>query len=246
MSNQELYSPEGLRLDGRRWNELKSFSCKINTHQSSSDGSSYVQQGNTKVMCMVNGPIEPKTKSGSDANGAVISVNLNITSFSTVERRKRSKSDRRVKELVTILERTFSEAIITDLYPRTQIVIDAYVLSQDGGILSSVTNAITLAIIDAGIAMYDFISAANVGLYNNTTTLLDLNHLEENDMSFLTVGVIGKSEKVSLLLLEEKIPFDKLESLLSVGIAGAHRIKDLMDEELRRQGKRFLAKTANR
>ncbi|KAM9916929.1 hypothetical protein OXX59_009688, partial [Metschnikowia pulcherrima] len=94
---------------------------------------------------------------------------------------------------------------------------------------------ITLALIDAGIAMYDYVSAVSVGIHDQTP-LLDLNNLEENDMSCLTIGVVGKSEKLAMLLLEDKMPLDKLETVLGIAIAGGHRIRELMDNEVREHG----------
>ncbi|KAI5955094.1 GPI14 [Candida jiufengensis] len=235
MSRLELYSPEGLRVDGRRWNEIRRFECRINTHPNSSDGSSYIEQGNTKVICTVQGPQEPTTRSQRNEDRATIEVNLTIANFATFERKKRSKSERRLIELKTTLERTFEQSILLHLYPRTTIIINVQVLSQDGGMLAAITNSITLALVDAGISMYDYVSSINCGLYDQSP-ILDLNNLEENDMSSLTIGVIGKSEKLALLLLEDKMPLDNLEKVLSIGIAGAHRIKDLMDMEVRKHG----------
>lgn len=235
MSRMELYSPEGLRIDGRRWNELRRFECRINTHPSSSDGSSYVEQGNTKVICTVQGPIEPSSRAQMNQDKANLEVNLTIANFSTFERKKRSKSEKRMVELRTTLERTFEQLILLHLYPRTNITINVQVLSQDGGMLAAITNSITLAIIDAGIAMYDYVSSVSCGLFDQSP-LLDLNNLEETDVSSITVGVIGKSEKLALLLLEDKMPLDSLEKVLSIGIAGSHRIKDLMDIEVRKHG----------
>lgn len=235
MSRMELYSPEGLRIDGRRWNELRRFECRINTHPSSSDGSSYVEQGNTKVICTVQGPIEPSSRAQMNQDKANLEVNLTIANFSTFERKKRSKSEKRMVELRTTLERTFEQLILLHLYPRTNITINVQVLSQDGGMLAAITNSITLAIIDAGIAMYDYVSSVSCGLFDQSP-LLDLNNLEETDVSSITVGVIGKSEKLALLLLEDKMPLDSLEKVLSIGIAGSHRIKDLMDMEVRKHG----------
>ncbi|CCG23659.1 hypothetical protein CORT_0E00700 [Candida orthopsilosis Co 90-125] len=235
MSRMELYSPEGLRIDGRRWNELRRFECRINTHPSSSDGSSYVEQGNTKVICTVQGPIEPSSRAQMNQDKANLEVNLTIANFSTFERKKRSKSEKRMVELRTTLERTFEQSILLHLYPRTNITINVQVLSQDGGMLAAITNSITLAIIDAGIAMYDYVSSVSCGLFDQSP-LLDLNNLEETDVSSITVGVIGKSEKLALLLLEDKMPLDSLEKVLSIGIAGSHRIKDLMDIEVRKHG----------
>lgn len=231
----ELYSPEGLRIDGRRWNELRRFECRINTHPTSSDGSSYVEQGNTKIICMVQGPMEPSLKSQTNATKASIEINLSVANFSTIERKKRMKNEKRMIELKTTLERTFDQSVICKLYPRTVIQINIHVLAQDGGLLAGMTNAITLALIDAGIAMYDYVSAISAGLHDQTP-LLDLSTLEENDMSCLTIGVVGKSEKLALLLLEDKMPLDLLESVLAIGIAGGHRVRDLMDNEVRRHG----------
>lgn len=235
MTRTELYSPEGLRVDGRRWNELRRFECRINTHPNSSDGSSYVEQGNTKVIAMIQGPMEPTLRSQVNTSQATLEINLSIANFASIERKKRSKNDKRMIELKATLERTFEQSIMCKLYPRTVIQVNVHVLAQDGGLLAGITNSITLALIDAGIAMYDYVSAISAGLYDETP-LLDLNTLEENDLSCLTLGVVGKSEKLALLLLEDKMPLDRLESVLAIGIAGGHRVRDLMDEEVRSHG----------
>ncbi|ODV66628.1 ribosomal protein S5 domain 2-like protein [Hyphopichia burtonii NRRL Y-1933] len=235
MSRLELYSPEGLRIDGRRWNELRRFECRTNTHPNSSDGSSYVEQGNTKIISMVKGPMEPLNRSQINTKKATIEINLLISNFSTLERKKKMKNEKRLIELKTTLERTFEQSIMSYNYPRTIIQVNVFVLAQDGGLLAGITNAITLSLIDAGISMYDYVSAINCGLYDKTP-LLDLSTLEENDISCITIGVIGKSEKLALLLLEDKMPLDYLESVLAIGIAGSHRIRELMDNEVRKQG----------
>ncbi|KAM9920192.1 hypothetical protein OXX80_012499, partial [Metschnikowia pulcherrima] len=209
--------------------------CKINTHPNASDGSSYVEQGNTKVMCMVQGPMEPPLRSQVNQTEATIEISLNIASFSTLQRKKRSKNEKRILELKATLERTFAQSIMSNLYPKTVIDINVQVLAQDGGLFATMTNAITLALIDAGIAMYDYVSAVSVGIHDQTP-LLDLNNLEENDMSCLTIGVVGKSEKLAMLLLEDKMPLDKLETVLGIAIAGGHRIRELMDNEVREHG----------
>lgn len=140
--------------------------------------------------------------------------------------------------------RTFEKNLMLHLYPRTSIDVQVHALQLDGGILGAMLNGITLALIDAGIAMYDFVSGVSVGLYD-TTPLLDLNSLEENAMSSVTIGTIGKSEKLSLLMVEDKVPLDRLESVMAIGIAGTHRIRDLMDKELRKHGKTRVENSSN-
>lgn len=246
MSRLEIYSPEGLRLDGRRWNELRRFECSLNTHSHAADGSSYLEQGNNKVITLVKGPQEPASRGQVDTAKALLRISVNITKFSKTERSKTShKNERRVLEMQTALVRTFNKNVMLNIYPRTLINIEIHVLQQDGGIMGTLINGITLALIDAGIAMYDYISGVSVGLYD-TTPLLDANSLEENAMSTVTLGVVGKSEKLSLLLVEDKIPLDRLESVLAIGIAGAHRIRDLMDKELRRRAEKRVANALSR
>lgn len=236
----EIYSPEGLRLDGRRWNELRTFLCSMNTHPHSADGSLYVEQGNTKVMCTVSGPKEPLSRAHA-GDEVRLTIALNIASFSTFERKKHTKTEKRLTEMRTILERTFAQSIVGHLHARTVIEVEVQVLAQDGGFLAAVTNAITLALVDAGIAMYEYVSAVSVG-FHDQSPLLDLNAMEERELSAVTIGVIGKSEKLALLLLEDRLPLDKLEGVMGLAVAGSHRVRDLMDEEVRRHGRGRLAR----
>lgn len=86
------------------------------------------------------------------------------------------------------------------LYPRTVIDISLYIVAQDGGFFPACINAATLALVDAGIPMYDYISCCSTAMYGSNP-LLDPCHSEEQEVSFVTTGVIGKSDKVSLLLV---------------------------------------------
>ncbi len=56
----EYLTPEGLRVDGRRPEELRKIKCKLRV-LSKADGSAYFEQGNTKVVAAVYGPKEVKS-----------------------------------------------------------------------------------------------------------------------------------------------------------------------------------------
>ena len=45
----------GLRVDGRRPHELRKLTCKLGVFQQA-DGSTFLEQGNTKVLASVYGP----------------------------------------------------------------------------------------------------------------------------------------------------------------------------------------------
>ncbi|ODQ48224.1 hypothetical protein PICMEDRAFT_72198 [Pichia membranifaciens NRRL Y-2026] len=247
MSKFELFSPEGMRVDGRRFNELRSFNCSINTHPHSSDGSAYISQGNTKVLCLVRGPSDTLMTSAvnsaapSSSNEPTISVSIIQPPYATTERKSTSRNDRRMSELAIILKRALQQTIVKKNYSRTVIEVSITILQLDGGLLASCVNAASLALIDAGIAMYDYISAVNVALYDSFP-LLDSNSLEENDLSFLTVGIVGDGDKINLLLMEDKIPLDKLQKLIDLGIQGCHSVRELMDNVVREIGAELVAK----
>jgi exosome complex component RRP41 len=94
------YSLALLRLDGRRWNELRRLTAQIST-QAAADGSSYLEMGNTKVICTVTGPAEKNTGGGAgkDRDKAGVQVEISIAGFSGVDRKKRGRNDKLVSLL---------------------------------------------------------------------------------------------------------------------------------------------------
>lgn len=88
-----------LRLDGRRWNELRRLHGQISTQPGSADGSAYLEMGNTKVLCVVTGPVEQRNqgqgrREGSERDVAAVVVEVNVAGFAGVERKKRGRGDR--------------------------------------------------------------------------------------------------------------------------------------------------------
>jgi len=94
-----------LRVDGRRWNELRRVHAQIRT-QAAADGSSYLEMGNTKVMCVVTGPSEPGPRRGGAGGGASggggsgaggkaeVVVGIVIAGFSSVDRKRHGRGDK--------------------------------------------------------------------------------------------------------------------------------------------------------
>ncbi|EHL02291.1 putative Exosome complex component ski6 [Glarea lozoyensis 74030] len=87
------YSLALLRLDGRRWNELRRLTAQMRT-QASADGSAYLEMGNTKVICTVSGPSEGGAVRPGGGEEAVVGVDISIAGFSGVERKRRARNDK--------------------------------------------------------------------------------------------------------------------------------------------------------
>ncbi|KAJ2723822.1 hypothetical protein GGI07_002361 [Coemansia sp. Benny D115] len=230
MSRKELLSPEGLRVDGRRVNELRRISCRASV-LSSADGSAYYEQGNTKILVAVYGPREPRTKTLLQYDHASINVEFNVAPFSTSERRKRSKGDKRLLEIAAFVKQTFEGAIQTSVYPRSQIDIYIHLLQHDGGTLETCINAATLALVDAGVSMVDYVCACTAGFVDETA-VLDLNRVEESsaDMPALTVAVLPRNGNIALLQMESKLHSSKLEGVMDLAIEGCKHIHRKLDQ----------------
>ncbi|PVU98157.1 hypothetical protein BB559_001757 [Furculomyces boomerangus] len=233
MSRNELVNPEGLRVDGRRANELRKITCKSNVIDYA-DGSSYYEQGNTKVLVGVFGPRESKQRGVIQSTQVVFNVEFSMAPFSTGERRKRSKNDKRLLEIAAIVKQTFEPVILGNLFSRSQIDVFIHLLQQDGGMLEASINATCLALIDAGIPMIDYVCACAAG-YTSGFPLLDLNLSEENSFETpnLTVAILPRSEKIALIQLKSKLSVDKLGDVLELAKVGCQFVHKKLDQTVK-------------
>jgi len=151
----------------------------------------------------------------------------------------------------TTIANTFQSALFTHLYPHSTVAITLHVLSQDGSLLAACLNAATLALIDAGVPMADYVAACTAGSTSSyagndesADPLLDLNGLEEQELPFLTVGTLGAGEKVSVLVMETRVQIGRLEGMLAVGVDGCKQVREILDQVVRRRGKKLLRSAA--
>ncbi|KAK3335889.1 3' exoribonuclease family, domain 1-domain-containing protein [Cercophora scortea] len=248
-----------LRVDGRRWNELRRMHAQIRT-QAAADGSSYLEMGHTKVMCVVTGPSEPGprrgglggTASGGGASSAQskdaeVAVSIVVAGFSSVDRKRPGRGDKRILELQSTISSALAASLHTHLFPHSTISISLHVLSQDGSLLAALINAATLACVDAGIPMTDYVVACTAGSTSTYAAndeaadpLLDLNHQEEQELPGLTVATLGQTDRVAVLVCESRVQVSRLEGMLAVGVDGCKQVREILDRVVRDKGHRML------
>ncbi|WAR12873.1 EXOS4-like protein [Mya arenaria] len=215
MAGLELLSEQGFRIDGRKATELRRIQCRLGVF-SQADGSAYIEQGNTKVLAAVYGPHE-----------------YSMATFSTGERKHRPRGDRKSKEMTMHLQQTFDAAILTSLHPRSQIDIFVEVLQSDGGNYCASVNAATLALIDAGIPMRDYVCACSASFVSDTP-LVDISYLEETSGGAeLIVATLPKSEQIVFLEMNARLHEDNLSPVLDLAVKGCKDIHDVLDQAVR-------------
>ncbi|GIY35772.1 exosome complex component RRP41 [Caerostris darwini] len=234
MAGIELLSDQGIRMDGRRPNELRKIECKLGVSKTG-DGSAYFQQGHTTVLVTVYGPhdmIGRKSKALLDR--ALINCQYRTGPFSGANRNKQSLYDRRAQEMSNILQASFETVILTNLYPGSQIDMFFTVLHADGGNCSACINAGTLALINAGIPIKDFLCACSAGFVKETP-IMDINHYE----SFLggtelNLAILKKSELIACDEMTERIHIDHIGKIRKIAIQGCKDIYAIMDAAVRK------------
>jgi exosome complex component RRP41 len=147
----------------------------------------------------------------------------------------------------TTIANAFSQSLFTHLYPHSTITLSLHVLSQDGSLLAALLNSSTLALIDAGIPMRDYICACTAGSTSSYSSdderadpLLDLNNIEEQELPFLTVATLGDTDDVSVLVMETRVQMGRLEGMLAVGVDGCKQVREILDQVVRKRGVEIL------
>ncbi|KXZ46723.1 hypothetical protein GPECTOR_41g688 [Gonium pectorale] len=223
----EFVSPEGLRVDGRRPRELRRINCQLDV-LTSADGSAIFEMGNTKVLAAVFGPHAVTRRADLREDRAIVVCEYSMAAFSTGERRRRGKGDRRSTELSMVIRNTLEQAVLTELLPRSQIDVYVQVLQADGGTRCAAINAAVLALAAAGVPLRDLVASCAAG-HLDGTPLLDLNFTEDSGGGpDLAIAFAPRSEKLVLMQMDSRLPVETFETVLELAREGCRTISGVM------------------
>ena len=226
-----LLSPEGLRIDGRKLDELRAIRIEAGAlHQA--DGSAYVEWGANKVMAAVYGPREVHPRHLQQNDKAVVQCRYNMAAFS-VDERKRPGLDRRAQEISKVIAEAFESVVFAEEFPRTSIDIYIEVLQANAGTRCAGLVAASVALADAGIPMVDLLPAVAVGKVGGEIAL-DLKKEEDNfGEADLPMALVPQSGRLVLLQMEGHMTEEELARALDLGVKGCRDIYEKMKQALR-------------
>ena len=130
---------------------------------------------------------------------------------------------------------TCSGNILLDLYPRSEIVIIVHILEVDGSILATIINAISMALMDAGVMMKDIITACNVGVLRSNICV-DLTNMEEIHCSsslFVAVKTRSSANNIVYMNLDKKINPERLQSCVDEASANCLLIRNQIEKGMK-------------
>eukprot|EP00357_Protocruzia_adherens_P007293 CAMPEP_0115014718 /NCGR_PEP_ID=MMETSP0216-20121206/26269_1 /TAXON_ID=223996 /ORGANISM="Protocruzia adherens, Strain Boccale" /LENGTH=279 /DNA_ID=CAMNT_0002384559 /DNA_START=13 /DNA_END=852 /DNA_ORIENTATION=+ len=210
------------RQDGRLHDELRDLTTKL-SFCNYADGSAQVTMGFTKVIALVHGPKESSSRQlATDKDGGQLKISYNTTSFCRGKQMAESKRSHRNVEFASTLRDVFDTVLMVEQYGGSEIVVEVTVIADDGGAKSVAINAVTLALIDAGIGMREYVVSATTGVVNNKACA-DVCWSERKAGEF-PLAVLATSEKVVYMDVNTKVSYGLYQEVMDVTIESCRKI----------------------
>ncbi|MCL4139123.1 UNVERIFIED_CONTAM: hypothetical protein GTU68_007856, partial [Idotea baltica] len=150
---------DNMRHDGRSPVDVQKLFMTLDII-SQAKGSSFIEAGDTKVVCGVYGPREVQRGTDFKLTGQV-SCEVKFAPFSS-KVRKSPQPDRSQKEISRQLKEALETVIIVEKFPKAQIDVHITVIECGGSLLSTCLTAAGLALCHASIDVYDLVIGADV------------------------------------------------------------------------------------
>ncbi|MFP4170584.1 MAG: exosome complex exonuclease Rrp41 [Methanomassiliicoccales archaeon] len=228
---EKLVDENGLRVDGRRFDELRPIKIEAGVLKSA-DGSAYVEWGKNKIMAAVYGPRECHPRHLQDPSKGLVRCKYNMIAFS-VSDRKRPGPDRRSVEISKLISEALEYVVFTEQFPRTSIDVYVEVLQASAGTRCAGLTAASVALADAGIPMRDIVPAVAVGKANDQV-VLDLTKEEDNlGQADVPLAIMPRTQEVLLLQMDGHLTVEEFDKALDMGFKACEEIYALQKDALK-------------
>jgi exosome complex component RRP41 len=238
---EKLITDDGLRLDGRRADEIRPMKIEIGV-LSRADGSCYLEWGRNKILVGVFGPREAHPRRMQRADAAVIRYKYNMASFS-VEDRARPGPSRRSIEISKVSREAFEPVIMAELFPKTAIDIFVEVLQADAGTRTAAINASSIALADAGIPMKGLITSCAFGKVDGQI-VLDLNKEEDNYGEADFPVAMTQDGEITLMQMDGHLTAEEIKKGFELVRKGCKEILEIQQAVLRKKFETPIEETA--
>lgn len=222
------------RPDGRTPSDIRPIKIRTGV-VSSASGSAIIEMAHTKVLCSVFGPHATDGRDYSEQGQ--LDCSLRFASFARRRGRGRQPHGGTAEEKT--LSRTMSAALSASvqlhLLPKSTIAVHALVLQDDGGALPAAITCASLALADASVALYDYVTACSCALLRSPknasgapiTPHLDAtaDELSGGGGGQLLVACMPRLSQLTLLRQEGKAPFEEVSHAIELALSGCNLLR---------------------
>lgn len=229
--SETLINKEGLRLDKRKFDELRPLKFDVGV-LGNADGSAYIEQGKNKILAAVYGPREVHPKHLAMPDRSLLRCRYHMAPFS-VDERKSPAPSRRDIELSKVIGAALEPAVFSEYYPATVIDIFIEVLQADGGTRCAGINVASLALADAGIPMRDLVVSCAAGKVDGKL-VLDLMDVEDKKgEADVPLAWMPNLNVITLLQMDGMLTLQEFEQALNLALEGCKKIHKVQKEVLK-------------
>lgn len=154
-----------------------------------------------------------------------LTCEMKYAPFSCWKRRSPIK-DAEEKDLSNIITQALEPAVMMEKFPKAQIDIYIMVLENDGNVLAAAINCATVALTDAGIEMYDLVTACSL-VQEKSSALVDPVFAEERSQKargVVTVAFLPVLNQISVLNMDGELSLQQTNKAVQSCIEGCARI----------------------
>ena len=232
---RELTLSEGLRLDGRKTDEIRPIWCEID-YLPSTHGSSIFTRGETQALATVtlgtsrdSNKIDMPSHEGEES----FYLHYNFPPFCTGEARPLRGTSRREVGHGNLAQRGLKGMIPADCPYTVRVVSE--VLESNGSSSMATVCAGTMALMDAGVKITRPVSGIAMGLISDGDRYAVLSDIlgDEDHLGDMDFKVTGTSEGITACQMDIKIkglPYEILVNALKQARAGRLHILDKITE----------------
>ena len=232
---RELTLSEGLRLDGRKTDEIRPIWCEID-YLPSTHGSSIFTRGETQALATVtlgtsrdSNKIDMPSHEGEES----FYLHYNFPPFCTGEARPLRGTSRREVGHGNLAQRGLKGMVPADCPYTVRVVSE--VLESNGSSSMATVCAGTMALMDAGVKITRPVSGIAMGLISDGDRYAVLSDIsgDEDHLGDMDFKVTGTSEGITACQMDIKIkglPYEILVNALKQARAGRLHILDKITE----------------
>lgn len=189
---------------------------------SKAKGSAYIEMGDTKVICSIFDPREIPTKQQTNfsTNGE---LNCEFRYLPYSQKRRTQRNDVVEKSLTLSLKRALLPAVCRYAFSNFQVDIFVDVIEDDGSVLAAAINCAGLALVDAGIPMYDLLSASTLSIFDNQV-LIDPTKAEEEICSSVDLD-----QEHGIIVMSSLNMLDQVSEMWLCGLICPENLSKLID-----------------
>jgi len=227
----KLIDKDGVRIDGRKFNELRPTMIQVGI-LGNADGSAYIEQGKNKILAAVYGPHEVHPKHLALPDRSRLRCRYHMAPFSVDERKSPAPSRREV-ELSKVIREALEPSIFLEYYPRTSIDLFIEVLQANGGTRCAGITAASLALADAGVPMRDLTAACAAGKLEGQL-VLDLNDSEDKEgEADVPLAYMPNLNAITLLQMDGQLTLEEFEKAIKLSLEGCTQLYKMQKEALK-------------